>query len=470
MSAFGNDPFGSAFGSNDRPDEQPQASDPRQWDAPPAEPRIEQAAPSFNPATEAPSSRRRNKSIGKGSSAKPTKAELKAAKQEAARAKASKPTRKERQQAEVHQKAVKRKEGITLGQRYGGSRRKWALLTVALIASPVLALTAVAISSGKASSSDINTAVAAALKAKGSQFPTGQAVMWSGQVVRVWGTWDSSDQTAQRSVLLSQYLSRGIDASAGWNGQGKQEVLYSTVNPQPTVIDANHAWVDASYQIQDGTWRCVSLPIYAYHPKGFSSATSYAFSLTANPVPVACAPRTGAPTLQQQTSGSGNAVSEDQATSADLQNTFFPGFFAAWGASDQATLKQYATSDAQLVGLGGAFDSTPAPTINEVHLPLPNGNKIVSGQTYTASASVTWTVAGSTAQLTAWYNVDLKREGSQWFVTGEPTPVAQQANVGGGSGSDIPAAQTGQKANLWTTPSPTPAAPEKTTSPSANGH
>ncbi|BDZ52431.1 hypothetical protein GCM10025867_46720 (plasmid) [Frondihabitans sucicola] len=464
------DAFDSAFTPGPRPEVPAATSDPRTWDAPPVEPTVAAAAPSFNPSEPAPESRRRGRGSKAPAAAKPSKAELKAAKQEASKTKAPKQSRKERQAAEVRAKAVDKKSSISLGQRYGGNRKYWLLLSAALVLSPVLSLTSLAVGGAKANKSDIAAAVDQALKDRGSNFPTGQAVMWSGQVVRTWGTWDSSDQTDQRSVLLSQYLSRGLDPSAGWNGAGKQEVLYSTVNPVPTIVDANHAWVDASYQIQDGTWRCVSLPIYAYHPKGFTSATSYAFALTANPVPVACAPRTGAPTISSnQVDAAGKPTSDDQVSGQKLQTEYFPGFFAAWAASDQATLKQYATNDAELVGLGGAFDSTPAPTINEVHLPLSNGAKITSGQTYTATVSVTWTVAGSTAQLTSWYDVKLRNGGNQWFVTGEPTPVEQQTNVGGSQAGDISTPQTGDKANLWTTPKPTAPTAEKTTSPTADG-
>lgn len=470
MAAIDDDPFGSAFNPGRRAEVPAPADDPRTWDAPPQEPTVEVTSPSYDPMTPTATPRRGGRMGGKPAAATQSKAELKAAKKEAAKTRAPKQTRRSRQAEEVHTKAVAKKASIPLGQRYGGNRRYWGLITAALILSPVLSFTSLAVAGAKANKSDISASVDQELKARGSNFPTGQAVMWAGQVIRTWGTWDASDQTEQRSVLLSQYLSRGLDPAAGWNGQGKQEVLYSTVNPVPTITDENHAWIDASYQIQDGTWRCASLPIYAYHPKGFSSSTSYAFALTANPVPVACAPRTGAPTIStNQVDASGKPTSDDQTSGQQLQTEYFPGFFAAWAASDQATLKQYASNDAELVGLGGAFDSTPAPTINEVHLPLANGQKVTSGQTYTATVSVTWTVAGSTAQLTSWYDVKLRNGGSQWFVTGEPTPVAQQTNVGGSEAADITAPQTGDKANLWSTPKPTAPAAKATTSPTADG-
>lgn len=446
-------PFARAFqpGGN-TPAPEPR-EDRRNWDAPPPEPVIEQpgflgvgsvSTPPGAPGTP----------IIDAPTPKPTKKQAKAER----KADATKPPRRdrkaERRAADVRKKAVENKKHIPLGQRYGGDRRKHLLLLGALLLSPVLSMLAFTISSTKASEADVKAAVAEALKDQGAEFPSGQAVMWAGQVVRIWGTWDEADETGQRDVLMSQFLSRGLSNTAGWNEQGKQEVLYSTVNPQPTITDENHAWVDASYQIQDGTWRCVSLPVYAYHPESFTQEDSYAFALSANPVPVACAPRTGAPAIPATTAPDGSSFEDASTEAQDLASTFMPGFFAAWSASDQATLRQYAISDAQLIGLGGAFESTPAPTIESVALPVASNASVESGQSYVATVTVTWTVAGSTAQLTASYDVDLAREGSQWFVKGEPTPVMQDSRVTDGEAGDLAPGTSGDRANLWSTPSP----------------
>ena len=453
MAEKNNDPFAGAFNGPASTPASPDREDRKSWDAPPVEPTREQ--PSFLGALPLEG----DDAAGASSNADgPAANTTKASKKAQRKAAADKPTRRGRKASrvapEVRAAAIDKTERIPLGQRYGGDRRLWVLMLGALALSPVVATLALAISTTKATPADVRTVVAEALKDQGAEFPSGQAVMWAGQVVRIWGTWDGSDQTGQRDVLMSQFLSTGLESTAGWNGADKQEVLYSTVNPVPTITDENHAWVDASYQIQDGTWRCVSLPVYAYQPDGFKGNDAYAFALSANPVPVACAPRTGAPALPERTDDDGATYQDATADADDLAATFMPGFFAAWAASDQATLRQYTVSDAQLVGLGGAFDSTPAPTIDSVTLPLPSNTVIESGQSYVATATVTWTVAGSAAQLTASYDVNLAREGSQWFVKSEPTPVAQDPRVSGAAAGELAQGTGGEKADLWTTPSP----------------
>lgn len=482
MGGTNHDPFGQSFGG-------PPKQSPAQQPTPPSAGWGAPAQGSSTPATAAPAftmptaesaafpaghplaQQQASEAPAPTLSKKQAKA---AAKEQAAQekrdAKSARSAKKDRAPSKTSVKAaaVEQKQRTPIGQRYGGDRRRWMLLVVGVILVPLLAIAALVVASGKASKADIDAAVAKALDSKGSNFPDGQAVMWAGQVVRTWGTWDEKDQTGQRDVLIAQFLSSGMDPAAGWNGKGKQEVIYSTVNPNPTVVDKNHAIVDAAYQVQDGTWRCVALPTYAYHPKGFSADAPYAFALAANPVPVACAPRTGAPTVNQAApSSEGNQTQNDQEAATNLTQTYLPGFLAAWAASDQATMKQYAVDGAQLVGLGGEFESTPAPEVGEVTVPVPSGGKVQSGETYNVTVPVTWTVAGSTSQVQASYSIKLKRVGGQWFVTGEPAPVVQDSTISGGQTANIPAPKTGDKADLFSNPNVSTPTSKATTTPSS---
>jgi hypothetical protein len=315
-----------------------------------------------------------------------------------------------------------RDRALSEGLRFSGSRRRWLLMAGALGVAPVVSLVALVVAASKPSRSDISGLVRTEMLAAGSQFPKGEAVMWAGQVTRVWGTWDERN-SSQRQVLLAPYLSQGMDGQAGWNGKGTQQVLYASVNPEPFVRDANHATVDTVYQIQDGTWRCVALPIFAYKPKDFGERAPWAFALAGNPVPTACSPRTGAPGLPADPSQRVNRKGAD-----DLRASFLPGFFAAWAASDQAALRQYTVSGVRTMGLGGAFLSSPLPTIGEVLL----RSATEDSEEYTATVTVIWAVSGSPATITAVYDVPLTRTGAQWFVTGEPTAPVQAPNVSGG--------------------------------------
>jgi len=334
-------------------------------------------------------------------------------------------------------KAIKeRSKQIGLGTRYGGDRKILWGVTAGFACLAILAPIAIIVALNRPSAQQVNDLVDTRLASSGTSFPKGQAVAWSGQVARTWGTWDEKDQSGMREALMSQYLSQGMDSNAGWNGKGKQTVTFVSVNSEPRVLNDTHALVDVTYQTDAGVWRCMTLSEFAYKPGGFSDNAPYAFALAANPTPVACAPRTGAPALpdvKDPTIGQNDAVSAEKLTS-----DFFPGFFAAWAASDRATLGQYVTTDATLIGLGGAFESSPLPIISGVTLPTPMTAEGVSRAgdptaRWNANVSVTWTIPGTQTQVAASYKVELRKDGNQWFVTKEPEPLMQMPGLSGQS-------------------------------------
>lgn len=318
---------------------------------------------------------------------------------------------------------IRRETGKRLQARGNARRARW--LTTGMIAAPVIAVFAFMQSCSGPTTADMRAIVDEKLGAQ-TDFPSGQAVMWVGQVAQTWGTWDA-DKKEARAVLLSPYLSQGMDPQAGWNTKGKQSVLSSTVNPEPEVIDSSRAIITSAVMIDDGSWRCMDFKVYASKPNSFSSTARYAFALAGNPTPVACNPSTGAPLLAM---GSGP---KDNAAAEALQNQFLPGFFAAWASSDQATLGQYLDDGVKTVGLGGAYLSSPAPQITSVSVPVPPGQQ-TAADTVTAIVTVVWSLPSDDgATLEATYNVPLHRKGGQWFVAGEPAPSAQDTNVQGGA-------------------------------------
>jgi hypothetical protein len=361
-----------------------------------------------------------------------------------------------------------RERALSEGLRYGGGRRGWMLMAGALALSPVLSLIALVVALGRPSGGEVRELVRSEMVEAGSQFPRGDAVMWAGQVARIWGTWDER-APAQREVLLAPYLSQGMNSQAGWNGKGVQQVLYSSVNPEPAVFDANRAGVSVVYQIQDGTWRCVTLPVFTYKPADFGARAPWAFALAGNPVPTACLPRTGAPAL----SGTGSGEL-DRAGADDLRTTFLPGFFGAWAASDQSALRQYTVSGLRTMGLGGAYVSTPLPQIGDVALHRSGEG----ADEHTATVTVTWTLLASAATVTAVYDVPLVHVGAQWFVSGEPTAAAQDPAIAGGGPTDPrdapnASASTGNGAGGYPNPTTNPVSPGPTfgsgPSPSGSG-
>ena len=350
------------------------------------------------------------------------------------------------------------------GIKYGGDRRRWFTLQALVVLFFALSLISFLVAVQKPNRSDIRQEVTAQLEESGTGFPTGEAVMWAGQVLRVWGTWDQ-DKPEAREVLIAPYLTSGMDSQAGWNGQGVQQVMYAAVNPEPTVLDAHHAYVQATYQTQDQVWRCVTISLYAYKPKELSAEAPWAFALSSNPTPTACTPRTGAPSLGNDAVPDGLQVDDELGTT--LANNFFPGFFAAWGASDTDAMAQYTAAGVTTLGLGGAVSTVPPPSIGDTTILVPEEGGPRDGEVYTATTDVTWTVFGSRSQVTATYIVEMRKQGDRWYVVSEPQASPQSAEAAGGTPGEVPAPGDGDAtAGNYPSDQPEPTAPPTSVDPS----
>lgn len=350
------------------------------------------------------------------------------------------------------------------GFRYRGGRGKLALLGLIILLSGALSLAAFLTALSRPSQGDVETAVSDALTEAGQDFPRGQAVMWAGQVLRVWGTWDEASPES-RELALSPYLSSGMPASAGWNGRGSQQVIYSSVNPDPVVQDATHATVSAVYQVNDGTWRCVDMPLVTFKPEEFTANAKHAFALAGNPTPVPCAPRTGvAPLANADDPLTAGGLRANGDIGRTLATDFFPSFFAAWAASDEAALTQFTASGVRTIGLGGAMASLPQPDIGETTVYV-DADGVVEGKVYSAVVPVTWTVAGTDSQITATYVVPVRQDGQRWTVAGEPVAAMQSPEAEGRSPGSIPQPGQGVTSPEYSTPDIEPSAPAETANP-----
>ncbi len=326
----------------------------------------------------------------------------------------------------------RQKRSVPLGARYGGGRAKWTLVTVGATVFVLTGPLALIVAANRPTDADVQAAVQAALADAGQAFPSGQAVAWVGPVVREWATYDE-ERTDEYEQRMSPYLSQGMDSRAGWNGRGTQTVIDVVVDPEPVPSSESRAVVNARYLSTDGAWRCVAVPVFTYKPAEMSDTALAAFALAGNPTPIGCNPRTGAPALDAAAAG----LQEDNEAGQTLATDFFPGFFAAWAASDANALRQYTASGVTTLGLGGAMASVPAPTIGEVSVLAPEG-EVVDGEEYVATVPVTWTVGGTSSQVTAFYDVPVRRDGDRWFVTGEPTATVQAPDVNGRGPESVP--------------------------------
>lgn len=318
-------------------------------------------------------------------------------------------------------KSKRGKSNIALGAKYGGRRKIFAILAAAMIATllaiPLLWMQINSKMSKSEAKQIVETAVA---DSTAKTFPVGPAGMWMESFVRIYGTWDYKTPGA-RAADLSPYLAPGMDAQAGWNGKGTQRLIYSAVSNQPEIIDRQRAIFDVSYQIQDGTWRCAKVPVFAYKPTDSKQGpvNQWGFAVTANPTPMPCALRVSVPDF------AGNKFpDQDQNAAETLRTSFFPGFFTAWIASDADTLRQFMAPDVKTFGLGGAYQSNAS--VDKVVLPIGAGEKAAAPNTvYTAYVSVILTdFTGS--QLKATYKVPVASTGSQWQVMGEPEAIIQE--------------------------------------------
>lgn len=384
---------------------------------------------------------------------------------EARRAAANAKTKARKSASAARKEAAQRKRAIRRGSQYGGDR--WKVITVLLLLATfaLCSILSLITSLSRPSKSAVAAEVQRVLTEGGKDFPQGQAVMWAGQALRTWGTWDEKTAEA-RKIAIAPYLSSGMDGQAGWNGKGKQDVIFASVNPQPRVVDANRAVVDAVYQINDGSWRCVSIPVFAYKPTEFQANAQWAFALTSNPAPTSCTPRTGATNIGNSSpvSLTAGGKKNDPEIALHLQRNFFPGFFAAYAASDEAALVQYTDSGVRLMGMGGAMTSIPAPLIINSSIFVPK-NGAQQGVVYQALVTVTWTLANSTSQTTATYEVPIRQDGDRWVVTGNPVPTVQGSEVGTAAPATVPTPGEGVTPGSYPSTLPTTSTPEATTKP-----
>lgn len=324
------------------------------------------------------------------------------------------------------------KSQISLGEKYSGKRKIFAFMVLGIIGLVFAVLYLLINQSNMVSQGELDDQVEDAISEQtASQFPVGEAAIQMEAFIRTYGTW--SDATpAARASELSRFLAPDVDEQAGWDGNGEQQVIYSAVSQTPEIVDSNRAIFDASYQIDDGTWRCVRVPLYAYQPESESEGPvdNWAFSVTSNPTPVPCSNPVSVPEFEE------NEFPNTDTDAADsLQDQFFPGFFSAWVTSDEDTLLQYMAPNVRTFGLGGIYEADPE--ITEVILPIgAEENSAQPDTEYTAFVTVEFT-DNNGGTVTPTYQVPISYTGTQWQVTGEPEALAQGLEVTGGGSPNV---------------------------------
>ncbi|WP_189187324.1 conjugal transfer protein [Streptomyces albiflavescens] len=301
---------------------------------------------------------------------------------------------------------------------------------------------------GKASKADVQAEVDARVKSSASNFPRGAAVLWSAPLVKVFATYDP-DHTDDRNQALEPYAINGIDAQMGWNGEGEQSVIDMVMSDDVQVTGKNRGIVRSTVQVQDGSWRCIAVPVFAVQRGG-----STAFGLTAAPVYVPCA---GLTTPPKENTQSG---SNDSDLAHTLQSELLPPFMAAWAQSDAVNLKRYLLPGTTSFGLGGAYTGDQEggrPTISTVY--VPEAAKGQSGNRRTVTFTTTLLSTDGKASQTSMYQVVVVKKDGQWYFASDPTPAV--GTVGGDQLPDVqPSKGTGGMYSQ--SPAPYPSATRST--------
>ncbi|MFH8802184.1 conjugal transfer protein [Streptomyces sp. NPDC017936] len=300
---------------------------------------------------------------------------------------------------------------------------------------------------GKASKAQVDAAVDARVKASAENFPRGAAVLWAAPLVKIFADYDT-EHAEERSRALQPYAINGLDQQLGWNGQGRQTVIDLVMSEDVEVSGKDRGVVRGTVQVQDGSWRCVAVPVYTVRRGG-----STAFGLTAAPVYVPCAGLTSPP------KDAGDQASNDSALATTLKTELLPPFLAAWAQSDTVNLDRYLLPGAVSFGLGGAYTGAGEggrPTVETVYVPVAGKGQNADRRTVTFTTTLL-SVDGKASQ-TSMYRVEIVKRNNQWYFASDPAPT-----VGSVGGDLLPDVQPSEGTGGMYSQSPAPY-PSATTS------
>ncbi|MFG1820568.1 conjugal transfer protein [Kribbella sp. NPDC049174] len=242
----------------------------------------------------------------------------------------------------------------------------------------------------------------------GSTFPAGEASQVATRFATSYLTWDERNRDARASAIGLD-LAQGLDAAAGWSGEGVQTV--AAVYPGEVKTDNDHQahvvvlarvvpykGAGQNWTALPATWRRLSIPVEV------------------GPSRVVV---TGTPAYLADVPGSGSA-NQPEPVEADDQLTASTeadarAFFSAFATSDEATAAITAPS-AKIRSLNKTVELLE---LKSWTVQLGDADR------RTARASVTWKAAGTTTKLTQDYGLTLIRstaaDGTQRWQVAEIT-------------------------------------------------
>ncbi|MFI1648635.1 conjugal transfer protein [Streptomyces avidinii] len=334
---------------------------------------------------------------------------------------------------------------VSTAQMWAGPRRGIMVRRMLGLFGVLLLLFLFAKVGGKASRAEVQALADKQASSGQVDFPRGAALMWAAPLVKTFASYDPAQADA-RSTALKPYAINGLDAQLGWNGQGKQVVIDMVMSTDVQVTAVDRAIVRGTVQVQDGSWRCVAVPLFAVQRSG-----SAAFGLTTAPAYVPCS---GLTTPAKDVAAN---PSNDAALAQTFKSDLLPPFMAAWVQSDNANLARYLLPGVTSFGLGGAYTGSGGggrPVIGEVYVPEAVSGQDGSRRTLTFSVTLKST-ADAKAEQTSTYQVAIAHSNGQWYFASDPTPVLVGGTVGGDQLPDVqPTKGTGGLFTQGPTPSP----------------
>ena len=237
---------------------------------------------------------------------------------------------------------------------------------------------------------------AAALMGR-TDFPIDAAEAFATRFTREYLTYNQRGYD-QRMTRLAAYAPAVTEAGWGWDGAGKQTVIagpYVGTETQPS--DDNNAIITVLSQVDSGAWISLAVPVYA-SPSG-------ALVVSGAPAFVALPPLAVNPDPESDV----ESFDEDDELATLLAEQVLPGFFEAWGESDQTELDRYTTLDASVAARTGLAGALVYRGIEEVVVPTGKTERV-------ATVTVEWD-AGRAGSYRQAYEVTIQQgPDGRWSV------------------------------------------------------
>lgn len=298
----------------------------------------------------------------------------------------------------------------------GGRRTHVALRATLLITTCVFALGSCGVMGLVVGKSSGRTTAgldeADATRYRLTEFPTEQAAAFAEQYAQLCMTF-SPDTSATRRTELARYASSGVDPDCGWSGEGARKavsVAWDGTAEKLSEFGDHGRYIGVQVRTDDGALTTLTVPVYVKDLKT-GEGMRVAGDVGQMPMPAAA----DVPEVDQ-----GDEVVDD-ALSTQLQKEVLPGYFTAWGASDDTAMARFLTPDATLTATTGLAGRLTGPQVGAVVALVPASVQDTKPYAYSAGQPVQvrvvvdWSDAKGVAVSRA-YRMTIVNTAQGWFI------------------------------------------------------